>query len=291
MRYRPLGSRGQVVSAVSLVLEPDSGHRQPGDWVSLIYAALECGVSGFEIRGTDAVLGEGLAQALSGIDRRLVFIALRTGGRRAKTLSLQSVGSGVRETLARCGLDYLDAVLLSEPAVAEIPVVRELAALRSAGLVRALGVAGEGEGVDALVAAGEVDMLATGFSLLSGWGERRRMRNAVSADMAVLGYGAYPRERLQPLIERRTKDRTNPLAGAGGYGFLASTRDWTAEELCLAYALTEPGLATVQVRAQSIDHLERMAAVPDRELPAAAAAQIEMARFSPPPESPARRTA
>ncbi|HEY5412017.1 MAG TPA: aldo/keto reductase, partial [Caulobacteraceae bacterium] len=291
MRYRPLGARGQVISAVSLVLEPDSTRRNAGDWVSLIYAALECGVSGFEIRGADAALGEGLAHAFSGVDRRLAFIALRTAGRRGKVLSFEAVGAGVRDTLAKSGLDYLDAVLLNEPTVAEIPAVRELGALRSAGLVRALGVAGDGEGVEALVARGEVDMLATGYSLLSGWAERRRLRTAVAADMAVLGYGVYPHERLQPLTERPAKDRARPLAGVGGYGFLEQTKDWTAEELCLAYALTEPSLATVLLRIQSVDHLERLAAVPDREFPPAAAAQIEMARFSPQPERPARRTA
>ena len=291
MRYRPLGARGQVVSAVSLVLEPDSARRSAGDWVSLIYAALERGISGFEIRGSDPALGEGLAQAFSGMDRRLAFIALRMTGRRGKVLSFETVGAGVRDTLARSGLGYLDAVLLSEPTVAEMPAVLELGALRSAGLVRALGVAGEGEGVDALVACGEMDMLSTAYSLLSGWTERRRLRSAVAADMAVLGYGVYPRERLQPLTERPAKHRAQPLAGVGGYAFLERTKDWTAEELCLAYALTEPSLATVLLRIQSVEHLERLAAVPDRELPSAAAAQIEMARFSPQPEGPARRTA
>ena len=152
-------------------------------------------------------------------------------------------------------------------------------------------MAGDSEGVDALVADGALDVLATGYSLLSGWAERRRIREAVASDMAVLGYGAYPREQLGLLVDRRPKDRANPLAGIGGYGFLEATKDWTPEQLCLAYALTEPSLATVLVRPQSTDHLEQLAAVADRELPSGLAAQIEMARFSALREDNARRSA
>ena len=291
MRYRPLGARGQVVSAISLVLRPDAQRRSAADWVSLIYAALECGISGFEIRAVDDALGEGLAQALRGFDRGMAFVALRTAGQRGKAASLAEVGKEVKATLTSTRLGHLDAVLLHEAFAPKAGSLGDLGALKSGGVVRALGVAGDGEGVDALIADGALDVLATGFSLLSGWAERRRVRDAVACDMAVLGYGAYPREQLGPLVERRAKDRANPLAGIGGYGFLETTRDWTAEELCLAYALTETSLASVLVRPQSIEHLERLAAVADRDLPAGVAAQIEMARFSTFGEDDARRTA
>jgi len=291
VRYRPLGARGQVVSAISLVLSPDAERRSAGDWVSLIYAALECGISGFEVHAMDSALGEGLAHALGGVDRRMVFVAMRIAGRRAKAASLAEVGKEVKEVLTRTRLGHLDAVLLHEPSAPKAASLRELGALKSAGVVRALGVAGDGEGVDTLIADGALDVLATGYSLLSGWAERRRIRDAVASDMVVLGYGAYPREQLGPLLERRPKDRANPLAGIGGYGFLQATRDWTPEQLCLAYALTEPSLATVLVTPQSIDHLEQLAAVADRDLPSGAAAQIEMARFSALGEDDARRSA
>jgi len=291
VRYRPLGARGQVVSAISLVLSPDAERRSASDWVSLIYAALECGISGFEVHAMDSALGEGLAHALGGIDRRMVFVAMRIAGRRAKAASLAEVGKEVKEVLTRTRLGHLDAVLLHEPSAPKAASLRELGALKSAGVVRALGVAGDGEGVDTLIADGALDVLATGYSLLSGWAERRRIRDAVASDMVVLGYGAYPREQLGPLLERRPKDRANPLAGIGGYGFLQATRDWTPEQLCLAYALTEPSLATVLVTPQSIDHLEQLAAVADRDLPSGAAAQIEMARFSALGEDDARRSA
>ena len=74
--------------------------------------------------------------------------------------------------------------------------------------------------------------------------------------------------------------RKEPLAGIGGYGFLENTPGWTAEEICLAYVLTEPAVTTVRFEVDRIEHLERLAEVPDRDLPTGVAAQIEMARFS-----------
>jgi aryl-alcohol dehydrogenase-like predicted oxidoreductase len=291
VRYRPLGGRGQVISAVSLILQPGTGRRRPGDWVSLIYAALECGVSGFEIRGLDPVLGEGMAQAFSSVDRRLLFVALRLSLRPGRAASLSAIGGQVQGALATTGLDYLDAVLMEAPEAVTGEGIKEMAALKSAGLVRALGVAGSGDGVDALVGSGRLDVLAADYSLLSGWAERRRVRAATACDMGVIGCGSFPKDELERLMKPAAKDRAHPLAGTGGYGFLERTKDWDSEDLCLAYALTEPSLASVLVEAQSIDHLEQLAAVPDRELPSAVAAQIEMARFSSLAREEAQRTA
>lgn len=291
MRYRPLGGRGQVVSAVSLILQPGAGRRRPGDWVSLIYTALECGVSGFEIRGLDPVLGEGMAQAFSNVDRRLLFVVLRLALRPGRPASLSAIGGKVQGALAATGLDHLDAVLIEPPEALTGEGIKEMAALKSAGLVRALGVAGSGDGVDALVGSGRLDILAADYSLLSGWAERRRVRAATACDMGVIGCGSFPKDELERLTKPAPRDRGNPLAGTGGYGFLERTKDWDSESLCLAYALTEPSIASVLVEAQSIDHLEQLAAVPDRELPSAVAAQIEMARFSSLAREEAQRTA
>jgi len=64
------------------------------------------------------------------------------------------------------------------------------------------------------------------------------------------------------------------------YAFLEDSNGWTAEEICLGYALTEPSLTTVQTATQDPDHLHRLALVADRDLPTGISAQIEMARFS-----------
>ena len=73
----------------------------------------------------------------------------------------------------------------------------------------------------------------------------------------------------------------NPLEGVGSYRFLHDTKNWTAEEICLAYCLTEPSIATVLVTSDDPEHLAQLAAVPDRDMPPGLAAQVEMARFAP----------
>jgi aryl-alcohol dehydrogenase-like predicted oxidoreductase len=74
--------------------------------------------------------------------------------------------------------------------------------------------------------------------------------------------------------------KPRPLAGAGTYAFLTATRGWSAEQLCLAYALTEPAVASVLVQVDDREHLTELAATTDRDLPPTVSAQIEMARFS-----------
>ena len=68
--------------------------------------------------------------------------------------------------------------------------------------------------------------------------------------------------------------------GVGTFAFLHQTQNWTAEEICLAYALTEPTLSTVLIDTADDKHLEALCAVPDRDLPPGLPAQIEMARVS-----------
>lgn len=299
MRYRPIGPSGAVISAVSLSLRADPARPRPADWVSFLYAALENGISGFEVDGADRVLAEGLAQALAGIERRLIFVAWRIGkgargGARARDLSGAALGREVRQALAMSGLTYLDAVLIDDPATSEIhpETFDSLKQLKAAGLVRFVGVAGEGTSIDGHVGSGGFDLLATGFSLTSGWRERNLLRAAVAGDMAVLGHGPYPAElRALAAAGRPAVSRDHPLAGVGRYGFLTETRGWGAEEICLAYAMTEPALASVVVHAASLGDLERLAAVADREMPPGLAAQVEMARFSPAAEADPRRRA
>ena len=79
---------------------------------------------------------------------------------------------------------------------------------------------------------------------------------------------------------RRTAAPQPIEAADGPYAFLDRTPGWSADELCLGYALTEPSLATVQTLTRDPDELQALAAVVDQELPTGVPAQIEMARFS-----------
>ena len=300
MRFRPLGKSGMVVSTISLSLTDRAAIARPSDWVALIYAAFENGINSFEIRGDTPGMLDGLSQAFGAVERRLVYVAWRVGvrmgpaGTESRDFSAQTLTRTVDAVLARTGIGYLDAVVLDDPQTQEFSpqALEQLKVMRADGRTRMLGVAGQDDALDFLLTTGAFDVLYLPFSLVSGWTERRRLKMAVERDMGVIGYDYYPRVfaagsggagaqksggwgRPKPAATR-----ANPLAGAGTYAFLDRTRNWTPEEICLAHALTEPSLASVQVSADRAERVEALAAIPEREMPPGVSAQIEMARFS-----------
>jgi aryl-alcohol dehydrogenase-like predicted oxidoreductase len=298
MRYRPFGSAGVAVSAISLRLE-DQPRLRGADWRKLIFAALENGINSFEIDGVSPALIEGAAEAFSTVERRLLFIGWRLRGHNDRALKAQAVHDMIDQALDRTGLGHLDLAMLDDPDKNAFPAetLEQLKALRGARLIRLLGVAGAGEKFDAYAASGQFEAVATPFNLASGWVERNRVRAAMSREMAVIGQDYWPdvlREEHKhsflpkPSLWRR---RTDPLADVGGYDFLRNTPGWTAQQIALAYALTEPSLATVQVTASLPAEIEALAAMAERDLPTGCAAQIEMARFSAQQAEKAKRRA
>jgi aryl-alcohol dehydrogenase-like predicted oxidoreductase len=294
VRYRPLGNTGMSISAMSLVLSDSTTGMREADWVSLVYAALESGINAFEVTGGDPELVDGFSQALRAIDRRLVFVAWRLGwspttsGVPARDFSAEGLAGVVESVVARTGLGYIDATILDDPHSEELspPALDMLKRLKDTGRIRLLGVTGRDDAMDAYISSGAFDLVATPFSLTSGWKERLRLKAAIERDMVVLGYDYYPQAIREPPPKGGiwTRTASNPLAGAGTYAFLERTPHWSGEEICLAYAMTEPSLCTVQVPADRIDRVEAMAAVCERELPSGVPAQIEMARFAPQPQ-------
>lgn len=298
MRYRPFGSAGVAVSAISLRLE-DQPRLRGADWRKLIFAALESGINSFEIDGVSPALIEGATEAFSTVERRLLFIGWRLRGASDRALRAQAVHDMIDQALDRTGLGHLDLAMLDDPDKNDFPAetLEQLKALRGARLIRLLGVAGAGEKFDAYVASGQFEAMATPFNLASGWVERNRVRAAVTREMAVIGQDYWPdvlREEQKhsflpkPSLWRR---KTDPLADVGGYDFLRNTPGWSAQQISLAYALTEPSLATVQVTASSPAEIEALAAMAERDLPTGCAAQIEMARFSAQEAAKAKRRA
>lgn len=290
MRYRSFGVAGKAVSAVGLLLRSPAVAPTPQACRALLFCAMENGVNLFEIAAESEALERGVAEALTAVERRLIFLAWRICGRSGEMLDAERLGQIVRRGLQRTGADYFDLLMLDEAAFAALTVDGRqfLGDLRAGGAALQIGVSGDGEAADACVGAQPFDVLATPFNLTSDWRSRRRVREASAAGMVALAYDSMPPDRLRPVaapqgaapsILRRTA-HINPLAGAGTYAFLHHTPGWTPEELCLAYALTEPSLATVQVEDARPEALERLAAVAERELPTGLAAQIEMARFS-----------
>jgi aryl-alcohol dehydrogenase-like predicted oxidoreductase len=297
MRYRPLGPTGMAISVVSLRLDDGGARPRPGDWQAFLYAAFECGINAFEIVGRHPALIEGLGAALEAVERRLVFVSLRLGVSPSRDFSPDGMRHLIDSVITRTGMDYLDAVILDDPHSEELsPYALEmLRGIRQSGRARMLGVGGEDDAIDAYLSAGAFDLLRTPFSLTSGWRDRLRLKAAMEHDMGVIGYGYHPEGLIRaPAPTSRPSlfgPRANPLAAMGSYAFLHEMPNWSSEALCLAYAMTEPALASVQISVDSIKELEALSAVAERDLPPGLGAQIEMARFGAGAKPPQTRRA
>jgi aryl-alcohol dehydrogenase-like predicted oxidoreductase len=295
MRFRPFGVNGTAVSAISLALTDSARRLSVAEWTKTVYSALENGVNTFEIVGRDPALLDGAGHGLKAVDRHLLFIALRLGstGERKYDFSPETLARTVEAVLARGGFEYLDAVLLDDPADDALPPesLATLKALRSAGRTRLIGVCGQNPAVDAYISTRQFDVLSIPYNLTSGWTTRNRIRAALDHEMTVVGYDFFPEEmrglvqsagpsilQRRPLIAPK-RTAANPLAGSGTYAFLNETQGWSPEEICLAYALTQPALATIQITTDQAPRLEELAAVTEREMPPGLSSRIEMARF------------
>ena len=295
MRYRPFGNSGAAVSCISLVLT-DQPMRQD-ERVKLIYGALEAGINTFELSGRDPAVAAALGDALSVVERRMVFVMQRVGwsrdrsGARIRDLSPDGLTGVIEQSLAHSRLGRLDVVLIDVGDDEVLPghVVPALQSAQAAQRVRMLGVAGA-DGTDRYLDSGHFDVLATQYNIQSGWRERNRLKHATQADMPVIGCDYQPFSAPAAVEEARPSGPFNlgRLLGGGApkpkitdaYAFLERSGGWTAEQICLGYALTEPALNTHQTRARTVEHLQQLAAVSEKELPNGVAAQIEMARFS-----------
>jgi aryl-alcohol dehydrogenase-like predicted oxidoreductase len=284
MRYRPFGVSGMTVSAITLRLS-DQSRLRANDWRALIFTAIENGINSFQIDGESPALLQGAAEAFASVERRLLFLSWRVRDE-AGQLNRDVVDAMMASAFDALGLDYLDLVLLNDPLGPELPppAAAALRALHEGRAVRGLGVASRGDVDPALLKSDLVTALSSPFNLSSGWAERNRIRSAITQDLAVMGEDFWPQalreDKPPPQKPSLWRRRGDPLADVGGYDFLTSTPGWSAEEICLGYALTEPSLATVRITADTKAEVERLAAVVERDLPNGVCAQIEMARFS-----------
>ncbi len=281
MRYRPIGKTGMSISALCLKLRGERCGADPDAWLALIHAAFENGVNAFEISNPTPALLEGLAHATRSVERRLIFLTLRL----PDGLASEDVMREVDRVLTAVGLEQLDLALLNGDTEVHNDVVWALEDLRAGSRVQRLGIIAETEEAGQHVHSGAFDILVAPFNLLSGWRERLRVRTAAEKSMSVIASNHFP-EDARTMAEPKTVKRrwfskpAYPLAGQGSYNFLHGTRSWSAEEICLGYSLTETAVASVLVEVKDLKHLAKLAEVTERDLPAAVAAQIEMARFS-----------
>jgi aryl-alcohol dehydrogenase-like predicted oxidoreductase len=282
MRYRPFGRTGIAVSAFSLMLNGEGDRRKASDWLAIIHGALEHGVNAFEISRPSPALLSGLADGIAAVRRALLFVSLRVD----PNIRGRQIDGWVSEVIAAGGLGVIDLYTIdaASPEFEEALVAG--LRLKDLNLVRRLAVAGPGELLVDHVEDPLFDALVMPFGLMSGWRDRNLVRTALARQMGVMSYDPYPAQLDQMVADDKKPVKTGwfkrpePLATSGSHAFLQSTPGWTAEQICMAHALTEPAITTVQMPVKNLDHLVDLAAVPERNLPAQISAQIEMSHFT-----------
>ncbi len=299
MRYRPFGATGAAVSNLTLSLGPDALGRGRTALSELIFTALEAGVNAYHLENADPVLAEIVGEALGHVERRLVCVGVTLGlgdGRRKgfRDFSADGLSGSIDRALHASGLGWFDVAVLDEPADDELPQASLIAlkALRKAGHIRLLGVSGDSPVMDVYVSTGAFDVLYTPFHANVEWRIRSRMRAARERDMAIFTYDYFPESlsterkaagagappKKKGLFGFGAKPVEQGLVNAGSFAFLHQTPNWKAEEICLAFTLTDPAIASVMVQAINPERMEALAGVPERDLPPGLSAQIEMAR-------------
>lgn len=296
MRYRPFRVSGASVSAVSVACTDPSLSDDARE--ALYQAALLAGVNTYEVRAWDTASLTLLGDSLRSYDRSLVLVSARVGmqpggnGETVRDFTPAKIMAQVEQATRLLNLGALDMIVLDAPSLEDLTpeLISTLRQAHTLGMFGAIGVRAEGPSAEGLVRCGAFKVLFTRFNLLSGWPERNLIRLATEQGMTVAGYGyiggelqatdAAPQARRGLFNLGRKRQSASELAKADGYQFLRETQGWSDEAICLGYALTEPALATVQVDPRSVEHLQDLASVPERDMPASLAAQIEMARFS-----------
>ncbi|MBN9479723.1 MAG: hypothetical protein J0I52_05750 [Bordetella sp.] len=294
MRYRPFGVSGAAVSSLTIGLGVEAAARGPSHVRDLVFAGLEAGVNAYHLERLDPMLLQAAGEALGHVERRLVWVSACLGADR--DFSATGLGRSLEQGLHASGLGWFDMAVLERPAENELPQssLTALKAMRKAEYVRMLGVSGDEAVTDLYVSTGAFDVLFTPFHANVPWQVRSRMKAARDREMSLFVYDYFPDSLA---TERRAADAGAPrkrglfsavgwgggrseadLHRPGSFAFLHRTPGWTGEAICLAYVLADPAVTSVLIRPRDRAHLEDLASVPERDLPAGLSAQIEMAR-------------
>ncbi len=294
MRYRPFGRSGLALSTVGLNLSREKLNKNHSLLQKLITTALENGINTYHFDSTDPKMLQAAAEVFAVVERKLLFVSV---GAQESSLNadpaayaLPALKERLRAAIKDSGLAWLDLLVFSEDGAGMLPEdsLNFIKSLQRSKMLRYVAVEAEATAMPAIIKSGHFDVIKTTFDIDSSWDKRRQIDSAISREMNVMASGFFPdayrkASDVVPAEARRGwfgMKAQNPLAGAGTHAFLHQTADWTPEELCLGYALSQPSLACIFVEPTSTDHLEALASVPERHLPPSVPAQIEMARFS-----------
>jgi len=294
MRYRPFGRSGLALSTVGLRLKSETFGRNHALMQKLIVSALENGINTYHFDSLDPAFLKVAAEAFSVVERKLLFISVTAHETYQSTdvdaYALAPLKERLRGAIKESGLQWLDLLYFAQPGATSLPQDSEhfLYSLQKSKMLRYLGGVGETGDISALIASDRFSVIQTSFDIDSSWDKRRKIDDAVVRDINVIATDFYPAvyRKASDVVPREARrgffggKPKNPLAGAGTHAFLHQTPDWTPEQLCLGYALSQPSMSCILIDAESPEHLESLAEVPERHLPSSVPAQIEMARFN-----------
>ena len=294
MRYRPFGRSGLALSTIGLRLSFDRLGNNHALMHRLIISGLENGINTYHFDSTDTGFLKSAAEAFSVVDRKLLFVSVNAHDAGhfpdRNTYALSPLKERLRGVIKDTGLIWIDLLNFAQPGATALPddSLNFLHSLQKSKMLRYLGGAGETDDIADLIQSGEFNVIMTSFDIDSSWDKRRRIDDAMTRNMNVIAANFFPamyrkESDVVPKAARRGffgGKAKNPLAGAGTHAFLHQTPDWTPEQLCLGYALSQPSMSCILIDADSLEHLESLAEVPERHLPSSVPAQIEMARFN-----------
>lgn len=295
MRYRPFGRSGIALSTIGVHLCPNRCRKDRSLLAKLINTGLENGINAYYFKSLDLEIMQEAAKLFSVVDRNILFIGAlahdTNSGLSGFSYELAPLRSRLKWAIRDTGLEYLDLVAFDDPThnIISDDTMAFLQNLRRSRLVHYLAAITETDDISDAVDLGDFQTIITSFNIDSNWDKRRRVDYALAHDMNAFGISYFPSavKNEQDVLPKDAKRSflgfarpVNPLAGAGTYAFLHRTPEWTAEELCLGYALSQPVLSCIWIDPDSAAHLEQLASVTERHMPSSVPAQIEMARFS-----------
>jgi aryl-alcohol dehydrogenase-like predicted oxidoreductase len=295
MRYRPFGRSGIALSTIGVYLCPDRCQKDRGLLAKLINCGLENGINAYYFKSLDYEIMRQAAHLFGMVDRKILFIGALAhesqSGLSGFSYEYPLLKARLKWAIKDTGLSYLDLLAFDHPTQNVIPEESMvfLQNLRRTRMVQYLAaIVGTDEIKDA-VDQHDFQTIITSFNIDSNWDKRRFIDYALAHDMSAFGMNYFPdavksESDVTPKVAKRSflglGKAPEPLAGSGSYAFLHKTPDWSAEELCLGYALAQPVLSCIWVEPENVEHLEALASVPERHMPSSVPAQIEMARFS-----------
>lgn len=294
MRYRSFGEGGQSISTVLVAVDSAEAATISDHYLS---GCLALGVNAFEARLDDLSAIQALGRTASSVERTMLVVGLRIpvgDARTPRDLSRETLIRQLQDALRNTGLRWIDYLMVEDPAQGELgpSFFMTVEAARHAKRLRYVGVSGDSVAITDVIEQGGMQIYAAPYNLRCTQFVRKRMRQAEATNVMILGYDHYP--------SAIRKVQSAPAAAASGflqflglggarrepadddspYSFLNYVRDWTAEQVCLSYALNEPSLSAARITAPDFETLKGLIAASERELPNGLSAQIELARVA-----------